>query len=288
MALKARYAKLSDVPQDLRSLYRAENKTAGDDSPAILDVEAVDGLGLVNQAALMAQVTKAQADFRRANDRLQRYKKGGDENPEALWEPDEITDLAAKLAELNSATGKPTDAAAMQQKIAEAVAAATKPLQSKLSVAEKAAQQTKARWEQAILDRETNAALAEAGVLPQYLPLMRQHLRSVLAAEEAGDTVHTRVRGETGDGYRMAVRASGAMEPVSPAEFVRDVVRTQYPICFVGDGASGAGVNSNGSRSGGQPKFRITASELAKDTGRLPQLEAQAKAAGQTVEVVDG
>jgi len=290
MALRARFAKLSDVPADLKALYKAEDKAKGDDSPAVLDVEGSDGFSLVNAGALLAQVTKAQADYKRANEKLQRYKRGGDENPDALWEPDEISALATRLAEAESSRGKPQDSDTIQKRIAAEVAAALKPLQAKLADSEKNGQTLRSRFEQALLDRDVDASLAEAGILPQYLPLLRPHVRGALAIEEAGDGLHTRVRGENGEGYRLSINGNaGAPMPLKPTDYVRDTVRQQYPTMFRGDGASGAGVNSNGSRGGGGGnRFRITSSELEKDSSKLVTLEAQAKAAGQQVEVVDG
>ena len=282
MALRARYAKLSDVPQELKTLYRAADKAKGDESPAVLDVEAADGFNLVDANALLGKISAAEAERQRVQARLKDYQI---DETGTLMSGEQLQAMLREHAALKEAAGKHPDAKEVEKRIAEAEARGKTVAEKRAIEAQKTADKLRAAFAKSMRELEAESALSEVRVLPERRKLMLRELSDLLTTQEENEQIHVRVRAESGDGYRMSME-SGQTGPMTPTEAAKQILRQNYPDFFAGDGASGAGINQPSRQSPGSGQFRISSTEARNNPAAYRQMRDAAAKAGQSVEVV--
>lgn len=266
---------VTEIPEPLRTTAKEEGGK--------FVLQAPEGWGVENVAAIRGKQTKLEQDLARRDARLKAFAK---DEAGTLYEPEEIRESLAELARLREAQGKTP---AIEELRKQAVAEAQGAYSRKLTEAEKKAVEMEKRAQD--LDRELDTSMLESAISSAIAEMRPKEGK----AEIARLLLKERARIDKEEGKR-AVRVydpstnsfmtgSGADGFLGLREFGLSMLRTQHPDMFQGDGQSGAGAGAGpGGRRGG---YTFKRSDLNGKASEFLALQARAKAEGKEVTLID-
>lgn len=233
-----------------------------------------EGFGLDNVAAARGKQTKLEQDLKRAGDRLKSFAK---DDKGTIYEAEEFQQLVTDYQRLKAAEGKAPNADELRKSI---VAETENRYSGKLTAAEKMAADALAELDHTTLAAVMNEAVAASRPKEGKDEIVRLLLRERLAIEKVDGKRHVRVKAPDG----AFLTGNGPDGYTTPKDFALNVLRTQHPDLFAGDGASGAGAgNSGGAR---KAKYTFAKADLDGKGGEFLALRKRAAAEGLTVELV--
>lgn len=240
--LKLRVPTLDGLPKELQAFYRQM-----DGGGFIIDHEDdPDGYGIDKLPAIRGKLSEKERDLERLNAKLQRFAK-----PDGtLYTVEELQALTAQNSELAQAletlkSKTKTD----EQKLADLVSQAKKPLETELAKFKAERESYRAR----VIQAEKAKLIAKAKSILKPLPEWEDAIEDAIARrldireKDGGEFEHLIVE----DGKPRMSSLMGNDGPMRIDEFVKSGdFRTKYGKYLAGDGRKGADVGGN-DQSGG-------------------------------------
>lgn len=277
--LKLRVPTLDGLPKELQSFYRQMEGGGfiidADDDP--------DGYGIDKLPAIRGKLSEKERDLERLNAKMQRFAK-----PDGtLYTVEELqanetraAQLARELEILKDKTK--TD----EQKLAEMVAQAKKPLETELSKFKAERESYRAK----VIQAEKAKLIAKAKAVLKPLPEWEDAIEDAIARrldireKEGGDFEHVIVE----DGKPRMSSLMGNDGPMRVDEFVKSTdFRTKYGKYLAGDGRKGADIGpaEPGVRQPtvGERDIRLTHQQASDFKTYEAAKAAAAKAGGQVI-----
>lgn len=269
MPLKAKIKDIEEVSEDLRGHYKHDEASG----MHVLDVEAVDGLGLEDvkglkdalssERGLTAKHEKALAAFKdidpnKARDALEKVEKFSQLDPEK--EADKLAEVKLKSLEGQLVEKHQGEVTGLKKEISKLTR-----LVDKFGV-------------EAKLDK----AMDTSGVLPEGKPVLKSHLRNFIKTEITDSDLTIKVVGADGN----PIIKDGSAAHMDMADLV-EKMKADLPHVFKGSGKGGSG--AGGSDVPGLTKYDDN--PYAKETHNFtqqmvleksnPELAKKMKAAAQ-------
>lgn len=278
--LKLRVPTLDGLPKELQAFYRQM-----DGGGFILDHEDdPDGYGIDKLPAIRGKLAERERDIERMNAKLQRFAK-----PDGtLYTVEELQALSAQNSELAQAletlkSKTKTD----EQKLADLVSQAKKPLETELAKFKAERESYRAR----VIQAEKAKLIAKAKSILKPLPEWEDAIEDAIARrldireKDGGEFEHLIVE----DGKPRMSSLMGNDGPMRIDEFVKSgEFRTKYGKYLAGDGKKGADITAptdggNRQPQAGERDVRLSF-EQAKDFKTYEAAKAQAaKNGGQVI-----
>lgn len=260
--------KADELPEPIRASAQEQNGK-------FVVSQLPDGWGVAHEAGYKTKLTKAEQDARRASERLRGFAIDEAGN---IPDPDSFKALLAEHKQLKEAQGKLPNIDELRKQTRAEVEA---QYQKKLSEAESGRTELDRALDNAVLNAEINALVAQLRPKDGKADLVKLLLRDRLTLEKSG--AERKVRVKDGESYMLGNGSDGFM----PAkDYAMNVVRAQLADILEAEQSGGAGATSSGSR---RPHgYSIKASEMSGNLAGYEQLKKRAAAEGKTVEVVDG
>lgn len=266
---------VTEIPEPLRTTAKEENGK--------FVLQAPEGWGVENVAAVRGKQTKLEQDLARRDARLKAYAK---DEAGTLYEPDEIKESLAELARLREAQGKaPQLEDLRKQAVAEAQGLYTRKLteaEKRAADFEKRAAELDRELDNSTLENAISSAIAEMRPKEGKAEIARLLLKERARIDKEEGRRAVRVNDPAGNGF---MTGSGPDGFLGIREFGLNMLRTQHPDLFQGDGASGAGAGAGpGRRTSG---YTFKRADLQNNAGAFLALQRRAKAEGKPVEIID-
>lgn len=278
--LKLRVPTLDGLPKELTAFYR-QMEGGG----FILDHdEDPDGYGIDRLPVIRGKLSEKERDLERLNAKLQRFAK-----PDGtLYTVEELQALSAQNSELAQAletlkSKTKTD----EQKLADLVSQAKKPLESELAKFKAERESYRAR----VIQAEKAKLIAKAKSILKPLPEWEDAIEEAIARrldireKDGGEFDHVIVE----DGKPRMSSLTGKDGPMSVDEFVKSSdFRTKYGKYLAGDGKKGADITApnegaNRQQQVGERDIRLSFDQ-AKDFKAYEAAKAEAaKRGGQVI-----
>lgn len=265
---------VTEIPEPLRTTAKEENGK--------FVLQAPEGWGVENVAAVRGKQTKLEQDLARRDARLKAFAK---DEAGTLYEADEFKELLAEHARLKDAQGKaPQLEDLRKQAVAEAQGLYTRKLteaEKRAVEAEKRAAELDRELDNSTLDSAINSAIAEMRPKEGKAEVIRYMLQARARIDKEDGKRAVRVNDPATNSY---MTGSGPDGFLGIREFGLNMLRTQHPDMFQGDGASGAGAGAGPGRRTG---YTFKKSDLNGNVSEFHALQARAKAEGKEVVLVD-
>lgn len=276
-----RYQSKGDVPANLAEFYSPIDPAKPDGPYVWSGFEPdPDGFALVNASKLQAELARLQADARRKDATLARFKKSDSDD---LYSQEELSSMAAAITRVAELEGKVVNPDELRKQVAAELnrqfEAESKQLKAQLEAAKKESGHYQNQYVDKI--RRTEAAAALAGFRPKKgleeiaVERFMRDLDIVGQDDEATGfkSFGSRVKGQSG--HRL--NANG--EPMSPREYAKEFVKSFGEMFEPSDsstgtghtggggGGGGAGANPPGGGKKGSGRFMMKQSEVLSNVG---------------------
>jgi hypothetical protein len=237
MKLKLRVASLDTLPKELQGFYRSM-----EGGGFILDHEPdPDGYGIDNLALIRGKLDEKDRDYQRANKHLQGFKKGDG----SLFTLEELQAMTGQIGDLNKTVETLRDKTKTdEQKLAQLVAEAKKPIEGELAKARAQIDGYKQKAFKAEKDKVVGQALDALKPQDRWRKYLAAELERQIEIREGEDGSLSHVVLD-GDGRARMSSQMGRNGPMDVAEFASGAdLRKTFGDLLQGDGKKGADVAS--------------------------------------------
>lgn len=237
MKLKLRVATLDSLPKELQGFYRPM-----DGGGFILDHEPdPDGYGIDNLALIRGKLDEKDRDYQRTNKHLQGFKKADG----SLWSVEELQAMTGQIGDLNKTVETLRDKTKTdEQKLAQLVADAKKPLEAQIAAANAKIDGYKQKAHKAEKTRLVQQALDVLKPQDRWKKFIAADLERQIEVREAEDGSLTHVVVDAEGRARMS-SLMGRNGPMDIAEFAGGAeMRKTFGDLLQGDGKKGADITA--------------------------------------------
>lgn len=237
MKLKLRVASLDTLPKELQGFYRPM-----DGGGFIIDHEPdPDGFGIDNLALIRGKLDEKDRDYQRANKHLQGFKKADG----SLWSVEELQALTGQNSDLAKTVDTLRDKTKTdEQKLAQLVAEAKKPIEAELAKARTHIEGYKQKAFKAEKNKVVQQALDVLKPQDRWKKFLAAELERQIEVREAEDGSISHVIVDAEGRARMS-SLMGKNGPMDIAEFATGAeLRKTFGDLLQGDGKKGADVTT--------------------------------------------